>query len=219
MAETVKIVRTDALRSALAAVKVKMEDAAYTLPAASATVLGGVKVGSNINVSGGTISVPQAAAATPGVITENRVNTLAEAKAKAAVAEVVNVAPAELDTLKELADYLTDDTLAGGVVKQLAAKADKATTLAGYGITDCKIASGVITIGSATITPLTQHQSLAAYSTTAQMTTAINNAVSGKANTADVYSKTAADSTFVKSASLTYMTEAEAAAMVTEIFG
>lgn len=36
----------------------------------------------------------------------------------------------------------------------------KPTTIAGYGITDAKIANGVITLGSNTITPLTQHQSV-----------------------------------------------------------
>ena len=44
----------------------------------------------------------------------------------------------------------------------LGKKADVATTLKGYGITDAKIAGGVITLGANTITPLTQHQSLAA---------------------------------------------------------
>ncbi len=39
----------------------------------------------------------------------------------------------------------------------------KPTTIAGYGITDAKIANGVITLGSVSITPLTSHQSLAAY--------------------------------------------------------
>lgn len=39
-------------------------------------------------------------------------------------------------------------------------KADKATTLAGYGITDAKIQNGVITLGSNTITPLTAHQDI-----------------------------------------------------------
>lgn len=34
------------------------------------------------------------------------------------------------------------------------------TTIAGYGITDAKIANGVITLGSNTITPLTSHQTL-----------------------------------------------------------
>lgn len=36
----------------------------------------------------------------------------------------------------------------------------KPTTISGYGITDAKIASGVITLGSNTITPLTSHQSV-----------------------------------------------------------
>lgn len=36
----------------------------------------------------------------------------------------------------------------------------KPTTLAGYGITDAKIANGVITLGSNTITPLTAHQDI-----------------------------------------------------------
>lgn len=39
----------------------------------------------------------------------------------------------------------------------------KPSTLSGYGITDAKIAGGVITLGSNTITPLTSHQSLANY--------------------------------------------------------
>lgn len=37
---------------------------------------------------------------------------------------------------------------------------NKPTTLAGYGITDAKIANGAITLGSNTITPLTSHQTL-----------------------------------------------------------
>ena len=39
--------------------------------------------------------------------------------------------------------------------QDISGKADKATTLAGYGITDAKIANGVITLGSDSITPLT----------------------------------------------------------------
>lgn len=39
------------------------------------------------------------------------------------------------------------------------------TTLSGYGISDAKIENGVITLGDKTITPLTQHQSLANYLT------------------------------------------------------
>lgn len=40
-------------------------------------------------------------------------------------------------------------------IPDISNKADKATTLAGYGITDAKIANGTITLGSNTITPLT----------------------------------------------------------------
>ena len=47
--------------------------------------------------------------------------------------------------------------------QDISGKADKASTLAGYGITDAKIENGVITLGSNTITPLTSHQSLTNY--------------------------------------------------------
>ena len=47
--------------------------------------------------------------------------------------------------------------------KELTDKAAKATTLAGYGITDAKIAGGTITLGGSSVTPLTQHQDLSAY--------------------------------------------------------
>ena len=57
--------------------------------------------------------------------TEAQVTTIAEAKAAAKAAEVVASAPETLDTLKEIADFLTEDTVANGLVKQLATKADK----------------------------------------------------------------------------------------------
>lgn len=41
--------------------------AAYTLPTASSSVLGGVKIGNNINISSGTISVPSASSSVAGV--------------------------------------------------------------------------------------------------------------------------------------------------------
>ena len=43
---------------------------------------------------------------------------------------------------------------------------NKPTTLSGYGITDAKIANGVITLGSNTITPLTSHQTVSNKGTT-----------------------------------------------------
>ncbi len=56
------------------------------------------------------------------------------------------------------------------VTNALAGKADKATTLAGYGIADATISGGVITLGNETITPLTEHQSLAEYAKREELT-------------------------------------------------
>lgn len=54
-------------------------------------------------------------------------------------------------------EYLTDESLEN--------YAEKATTLAGYGITDAKIEGNIITLGGNSITPLTEHQSLENYAT------------------------------------------------------
>lgn len=48
------------------------------------------------------------------------------------------------------------------VATAIEGKANKATTLSGYGITDAKIESGVITLGNNTITPLTSTSSIPA---------------------------------------------------------
>lgn len=48
------------------------------------------------------------------------------------------------------------------------------TTLSGYGITDAKIANGVITLGANSITPLTSHQSLANYYTKSEVNSQIS---------------------------------------------
>lgn len=78
----------------------------------------------------------------------------------------------EIKGVKQSVNSLKSDT-----ASTFNSKADKATTLTGYGITDAKIANGVITLGSNTITPLTAHQD-----------------ISGKANAADVYTKSEVDS-------------------------
>ena len=48
------------------------------------------------------------------------------------------------------------------------------TTLSGYGITDAKISNGVITLGANSITPLTNHQSLANYYTKSEVNSHIS---------------------------------------------
>lgn len=65
----------------------------------------------------------------------------------------------EWDALGSIVD-LSDYAKTADIDTKLEAKADKATTLAGYGITDAKIVSGVITLGTATITPLTADSTL-----------------------------------------------------------
>ena len=72
------------------------------------------------------------------------------------------------------------------VTNALNGKADKATTLAGYGITDAKIASGTITLGSDTITPLTSSDVASSYSSAGTAPVngqAVASAISGKQNT------------------------------------
>lgn len=55
---------------------------------------------------------------------------------------------------------LTNDSGFLTAHQDISGKADKATTLAGYGITDAKISSGRIILGSNAITPLTAHQDI-----------------------------------------------------------
>ena len=60
-----------------------------------------------------------------------------DAAVQAAIAGVISGAPGALDTLKELADALGGDpNFANTIINALADKAPKATTLAGYNITD-----------------------------------------------------------------------------------
>ena len=77
---------------------------------------------------------PTAPTAATGNSSQQIANT---AFVQAAVAGLVDSAPAALDTLKELAAALGNDpNFATTVTNTLATKAAKATTLAGYGITD-----------------------------------------------------------------------------------
>lgn len=63
------------------------------------------------------------------------------------------------------ANFTTSTQVGAAIDAKIANKAEKATTLAGYGITDAKISGGTITLGTSTITPLTSHQSLDNYYT------------------------------------------------------
>lgn len=80
--------------------------------------------------------------------------------------------------------------------QDISGKADKATTLAGYGITDAKIASGTITLGSNTITPLTSSSTLSA----AKLSGAIPSAVTATTQTAGNNSTKIATTAYVDGA-------------------
>lgn len=90
----------------------KFTDTVYTLPNATASVLGGVKVGTNISVSSGTISVADGSTSAKGVV-----------QLSSAVNSTSTTLAATASAVKSAYD------LANG-------KQSPATTLAGYGITN-----------------------------------------------------------------------------------
>lgn len=71
-----------------------------------------------------------------------------------------SIVSSDISVVSEASDTLV--TSEKSVAKALASKANKATTLSGYGITDAKIESGTITLGNNTITPLTSTSSIPA---------------------------------------------------------
>lgn len=185
--------------------------AAYSLPDATASVKGGVKIGSNISVSSGTISltadnVTGALGYTPPThdthyTTGLKVGATAYATTNAAasngnvylnildnytVRDSHKIVGAGATTVTSDANGVitisSTDTntvythpssgVTAGTYRSVTVNAQghvtggsNPTTLAGYGITDAKISNGTITLGSASITPITSHQSLDRYVT------------------------------------------------------
>lgn len=198
----------------------KFTDTVYSLPDASTTTKGGVKVGSNITVDTGTISltadnVTGALGYTPPThdthyTTGLKVGATASATSNA-IASNGNVYLNVLDnyTVRDShkivgagATTVTSDAngvitisstdtntvythpnsgVTAGTYKSVTVNAQghvtsgtNPTTLSGYGITDAKIANGVITLGANSITPLTSHQSLSNYYTKGEVNSQIS---------------------------------------------
>lgn len=198
----------------------KFTDTVYSLPDASTTTKGGVKVGSNITVDTGTISLTKdnvtgALGYTPPThdthyMTGLKVGATAYATSNA-IASNGNVYLNVLDnyTVRDShkivgagATTVTSDAngvitisstdtntvythpnsgVTAGTYKSVTVNAQghvtagtNPTTLSGYGITDAKIANGVITLGANSITPLTSHQSLSNYYTKDQVNSQIS---------------------------------------------
>lgn len=83
-----------------------------------------------------------------------------------------------LATSEEIDDMATQSWVESKnylVANDIANKANRATSISGYGITDAKIEDGTITLGNQTIKPLTEHQSLTEYAKTEEVDTKLAN--------------------------------------------
>ncbi|MGL5316355.1 MAG: head fiber protein [Peptostreptococcaceae bacterium] len=114
----------------------------YTLPTASTSVLGGVKIGANIGISGGVISVAQASASTLGVVKIGSTLTITaqgvvevntgtigtKGYIDSKIAELVGSAPEYLNTLEELATAIeSSGSTIDSLLTQMGNKVDKVT--------------------------------------------------------------------------------------------
>ena len=87
-------------------------------------------------------------------VTETQVNNIVYGQDTAPEDPVTVVTTENLTTT--LNNYPTTTQVSQQITAATEGKANKATTLAGYGITDAKIEGGTITLGDQTLTPLTQ---------------------------------------------------------------
>lgn len=112
----------------------------------------------------------------------------------------------KLGSTVDLSAYMTTETANStfATITTVNGKANKATSLSGYGITDAytKTEADTAFMNSAEVESAITAKG---YATTAAM----NAALSSKANSADVYTKTVADSTFLKEIPAEYITETE----------
>jgi hypothetical protein len=198
----------------------KFTDTVYSLPDANTTTKGGVKVGSNITVDTGTISltadnvigalgytppahlthyttglkVGATASATSNAIASNGnvyLNVLDNCTVRDSHKIVGTGATTVTSDANGVITISSTDTntvythpnsgVTAGTYKSVTVNAQghvtagtNPTTLSGYGITDAKIANGVITLGANSITPLTSHQSLSNYYTKGEVNAQIS---------------------------------------------
>ena len=115
----------------------------------------------------------------------------------------------KLGSTVDLSAYMTTETANStfATITTVNGKADKATSLSGYGITDAytKTEADTAFMNSEEVESAITAKGYAT-------TTAMNAALSSKANSADVYTKAVADSTFLKEVPAEYITETELSA-------
>ena len=142
-------------------------DTVYTLPAATTSALGGVKVGTNISVSSGTISVATGSTSAKGVV--QLTNSTSSTSTTTAAT------PAAVKSAYDLAN----------------AKQSPATTLSGYGITDAYTKTEVDSkvaglVDSAPEALNTLNELAAALGDDPNFATTMSTAIGKKANSADL---------------------------------
>lgn len=198
----------------------KFTDTIYSLPDATATAKGGVKVGSNITVDTGTISLTADnvtgalgytppthdthyatglkvgatsyatanAAATNGNVYLNVMDNYTVRDSHKIVGSGATTVTSDANGVITISSTDTNTVythpssgVTAGTYKSVTVNAQghvtagsNPTTLSGYGITDAKIANGVITLGANSITPLTSHQSLSNYYTKGEVNSQIS---------------------------------------------
>ena len=112
----------------------------------------------------------------------------------------------KLGSTVDLSAYMTTETANStfATITTVNGKANKATSLSGYGITDAytKTEADTAFMNSEEVESAITAKGYAT-------TSAMNAALSSKANSADVYTKTVADSTFLKEIPAEYITETE----------
>lgn len=177
------------IASALTSAGYKLTDTVYTLPTASASVLGGVKIGAGLAIDGnGVVSVTGQTQGTvtrvdvgssqyspdangivglpayPTTLPASDVYAWAK-KSSLAASDVPNITTAkisDIETWISNKNYLTSVAFSDLTAHP--------TTIAGYGITDAKFGTAgsdyvPITLGATTVNVLTAHQSLSLYAT------------------------------------------------------
>lgn len=180
------------------------------LPAASKTQKGAVIIGDGIDIVDGKISVKHPTKVSEFTNdslyqTKSEVEAIAEQKAAAKVAEVVDGAPEAFDTLKEIADALQGNDAVDGIITTLGKKANKDEVY-----TKTEVNSAIDGAKSEL------NAEIAKKATPADISTA-----KGELETSIASTKTALETEIgkcVKAADLVYMTAAEAQAMVDEVF-
>lgn len=139
----------------------------YVLPAATASVLGGVTIGTNVNVNGGKISIADGSTSAKGVL-----------QLTDGVASTSTTTAATPKAVKQAYDLAN-------------AKQSPATTLSGYGITDAYTKGEVDAaiaafVDSAPDALNTLNELAAALGDDANFATTINNKIAGKVDTSEL---------------------------------